>query len=167
MRRFLWLLAIIIIASAIGCDMVGSAPPENAIAPSSIFPEPYRVRLCALCAELKVPEIIAYRLITYESGWNENKTIKNRNGTFDYGLMQLNSRYISYFAEQYLDGADLRPLNPDENLTAGMRHLRRMYDLTGDWYSAVCAYNCGLTRFRRGDLPDSTVRQANYVIGVV
>lgn len=166
MRRFLWLLAIIIIASALSCDMVGSAPPENNIAPASIFPEPYRCRLCALCAELKVPEIIAYRLITYESGWDENSVTGNPNGTYDYGLMKLNSRYIAYFSEQYMGGSDLRPLNPDENLTAGMRHLRRMYDLTGDWYSAICAYNCGLTRFRRGNLPESTVRQADYVMGV-
>ena len=54
--------------------------------------------------------------------------------------------------------------DPRENVIAGTRYLRRMYDRFGSWPDALAAYNAGPARVEAGALPAETRR---YVANVM
>lgn len=107
--------------------------------------------------ETKVPIIPLLRMIDVESGYDPKKVGVNPNGTRDYGVMQLNSKYLAYYAEKFNDGAKFDPMNATDNIRIGLRYLRWLYEQVGSWEGAFAAFNCGLTRLRTGDIPWSTV----------
>jgi soluble lytic murein transglycosylase-like protein len=103
--------------------------------------------ILALCLQIApqygVPPYLAAAVIQKESRGEVEAVSRNRDGTFDRGLMQLNS---SWFKGAWHD--------PVVNVTEGCALLAQLYKATKDcspnWFDAVIAYNCGLTRFRRG-----------------
>lgn len=50
------------------------------------------------------------------------------------------------------------PHEPRENVLAGTRYLRRMYEHFGRWPQALAAYNAGPQRVARGSIPAETRR---------
>lgn len=109
------------------------APPTRTLVdPRFIAPEEYRAMVMQGAAEFGIPLDIAIRLAFEESGWDETAMQRNRNGSFDHGLYQLNSRYHR---------VKLTPANIHE----GLRYLRWCWDQTGTLKGAVMAYNAGLT----------------------
>lgn len=132
--------------------------------PAYAFPSEYAARIAELNATLQIPEVVLGRLIEWESGWNASCVRANPNGSTDFGLMQLNSCYLADYRWRYNDDRAFDPLDPDDNLAVGMRYLRHLYDVTGNWYDAVCAYNAGLSRVRAGEVPEKTVLYANWVL---
>lgn len=105
------------------------------------------------------------RLIEKESGYKAHALRKNRNGTFDRGIAQFNSRYMADFYWFDNDGKEFDPMKPHEALPVAARYLRRLYDATGDWWMAAAAYECGLTAVREGRVPERTARAADFVTG--
>lgn len=116
-----------------------------------------------LNVEYQIPLYSLLRLIEIESGYNPNKTSRNRNGTFDYGLMQLNSKYIPDYEWRYNQGKKIKRFNPVVSLRVGMKKLHHLYTILGEWEGAFAAYNCGLSRYNTGKLPLSTQQYLEYI----
>ena len=116
------------------------------------------------CLKHDVPIDLAWRLIKWESDWNEQAVNYNRDGTRDLGIMQLNSQWIGHFSERYNGGDAIDVWMWRTSMAVGIAHLSRLYSVTGSWPGAVAAYNVGLTRYRRGKLPESTRNMVAYVV---
>jgi len=91
--------------------------------------------------QYKIPVNLLFGLIKHESGFNpKTKGAKNANGSFDFGLMQLNS--ITYQKLILKNGIDY-VLDPFENLKLGCQHLVDCYDTYENWELALISYNAG------------------------
>ena len=101
------------------------------------------------CLRHGVPYTIAYRLISWESGWDETAVNHNPDGSTDLGLMQLNDRYLEDFSLRYNEGKRIDPWMWRVSLEVGLAHLKVLHRATKSWEGAVAAYNMGLTRYRR------------------
>jgi len=117
------------------------------------------------CLRHDVPIVIAWRLIKWESNWNEQAWNRNTDGSLDLGIMQLNDRWCDDFSVRYNDGRKIDPWIWRTSMDVGIEHLARLYSVTGHWPGAVAAYNVGLTRYRKGKLPEKTQRMVKYVTG--
>jgi hypothetical protein len=127
------------------------AEQPRAKEPDLLFvPLKYRERLAAECLLSKVPVELAAAVAYCESAWNE-KCVSgpNLDGSYDLGLMQLNSYYLGDFA-RHIGKREFDPFDYGESIAIGVRKLRELYDMTGSWYHAVIAYNAGMGAFRRG-----------------
>lgn len=82
-----------------------------------------------------VPVEIMFGTIRQESNWNPSAINYNTDGTFDYGIAQLNSRYYP--------GA--MTMTPEQQLDTAGSVLSTNYAQFGNWYDAVRAYNAGPT----------------------
>jgi soluble lytic murein transglycosylase-like protein len=90
----------------------------------------------------------------------------NFDGSFDIGVLALNSNFHEYFAVRYFEGKpeDFDPNNREHNIQTGLAYLAHLYDLTGDIKLALTAYNCGYNSMKRGDIPLSTQRYVRAVV---
>jgi hypothetical protein len=130
--------------------------------PPYSIPNKYVLRLTQLTDEYQVPLWLVARLIQIESNWQERAINHNSNGTYDYGLFQLNSNYIEYFGWRY-SVQDLNPFDWESSAEAAIAYLRCLYESTGSWYEAILAYNCGLSKLRSGSIPESSLRYADAI----
>lgn len=83
------------------------------------------------------PELLS-AIALVESNHEPNAVNRNRNGTVDYGLMQINSQWAPEFGE-YWDYIK----DPCYNVLAGAWILRRCISRFDDTWSAVGCYNTG------------------------
>jgi soluble lytic murein transglycosylase-like protein len=74
-----------------------------------------------------IPKEILMAIISVESGFNPRAYNKNKDGTEDRGLMQVN------YPEQLYD--------PELNIEVGARILYENYKRFGNWVMAIKAYN--------------------------
>ncbi|KKN52040.1 hypothetical protein LCGC14_0616920 [marine sediment metagenome] len=84
----------------------------------------------------KIPPNVLFALIFAESNFKEGAVNGdgNKDGSADYGLLQLNSRvFKGYTKDQLMD----RHLN----LILGSKHLRQRYDQYGTFDEAIMYYN--------------------------
>jgi hypothetical protein len=132
-------------------------------APAEIVPWRYAETLADVCAETGVPLPLAARMFAWESGWRASTRNVNPNGTEDLGIAQLNMRYLSDW--ERIAGGPIDPLDGHDSIRVGVRYLAELYKVTGDWSGAVAAYNCGLGRWRGGNIPASTRRHVAAVMG--
>jgi soluble lytic murein transglycosylase-like protein len=89
----------------------------------------------------------------------------NANGTYDYGIMGLNSAYLDYFVAQYWDKEDVFDWKrPEHNIYVGLRHLKYLMDIPG-WnaWMALVGFNAGEIPVRSGSPPNSSIEYANRV----
>jgi len=105
--------------------------------------------------DVGIPLVLA--VIEQETGgtFNTKLVYKNKNGTKDFGLMQLNSSNHKWFAEMIKE-PNFDPLNVRHNLHAGIKFLSILKDQFIGKYSDdelriwVCnSYNMGLYGFKR------------------
>lgn len=99
-----------------------------------------------------IPKELVYNLIETESKFlPQAVNNQNTNGTVDRGLMQINSRYAAWFAQQVgIDNFNLKMLfQPETNLEIGMWYLKSMYNRYENWHAVVTAYNKGPTGMLR------------------
>jgi hypothetical protein len=78
--------------------------------------------------------------------------------------MQLNDRYLDEFAFRYRNGIPFDPFRAEDSLSVGIRHLSVLRRNTESWRGALIAYNCGLSRYKRGDAPASSERYADRIL---
>jgi soluble lytic murein transglycosylase-like protein len=77
---------------------------------------------------------------------------QNQDGTFDYGVMQLNSGWYK---------GDWR--DPEINIRAGCEHIKWLLSRPNmNYWLAAIAYNCGYSRLLAGP-PDVSIEYANQV----
>lgn len=167
-RDVLFLLASVAFTAAVA--LCGVAPARATATESTVMAGGARVdpryydTIHAINRDTAIPMDLLVRLIEKESCWEARAiSTPNRNGSVDMGIMQLNSKYLGYFAMKFNGGVMFDPLDPEINLRVGMKYIAHLYRSTGSWYNAVAAYNAGLTRLQSGDIPPKTRDYLEYV----
>lgn len=136
------------------------------------IPSNYRQTCKELAENLHISYKVMYNLVLKESDWNSKAINKNKNGTYDIGLTQINSSNFEYFYWKILKKDITKSVNfksfylvPETNLKTGMLYLRWLLNyFDQDYYKAVMAYNCGLTKVKRGDIPPSTYNYVHFIL---
>jgi len=111
--------------------------------------------IISISAEYGIPWQFVKATVAVESEFNPRAVSpENRNGTRDWGLMQLNENYFC-LVEWY---------DPETNIRRGVAHIRWLVDhpWTNTWWSVAVAYNAGINRINTP--PDSTLRYADNVM---
>ncbi|MFK3659971.1 type III secretion system invasion protein IagB [Scandinavium sp. NPDC088450] len=92
-----------------------------------------------------VDPYLLYAIANVESGMNPSAIGQNHDGTYDVGLMQINS---SHFAELQRSGIDEYRLitEPCTSIMVGASILSGMIKVYGYNWEAVGAYNAGLRK---------------------
>jgi soluble lytic murein transglycosylase-like protein len=75
----------------------------------------------------------------HESGMNPQAVHKNRDGTRDYGLMQVNDRWIPSLRQYGITKEKL--MEPCQNIYVGAMILRSLFERYGENWTAVGHYN--------------------------
>lgn len=132
--------------------------------PLTVIPARYISIIKMASEQAGVPLWVLARLLEKESSWKHDAVNKNTNGTYDLGIAQFNNAYLTdyYWFDNY--GLWFDPFNPDEAIPVAARYLRRLYRVTNDWWMAVAAYECGLTRVKQDRIPEQTIRNTNRVM---
>jgi len=98
---------------------------------------------------ISVLAYIAYR----ESNFNPYAKSKNRFGTYDEGMFQLNRHFYNDFERYY---ASYNPYDVEHSIVVAARHLNYLYSKLHSWDKVILAWNCGLTAVRKNKIPNST-----------
>jgi soluble lytic murein transglycosylase-like protein len=175
MRKGLFLVLGLILVSCVAIrpyDVEHSFSTEISVLPNvpstTIFlefvPDAYYQTVINVALQNQIPVYYFAKLIHVESAFNPRAINKsNRNGSYDYGIAQLNSVYIDEFAFRY-GYTTLDPFDPYTSLEVAGKHLRTLYNNTGSWEKAIAAYNCGLTAVLKGRIPSSTVQYVQRIM---
>lgn len=91
-------------------------------------------------ARYGVPVSLLYAIAKQESGLRSNAIGKNSNGTYDLGLMQINTSWLPKLAKYGIDAKTLI-LDPCVNLMTGAWVLANNFKDMGYNWRAVGAYN--------------------------
>lgn len=109
-----------------------------------------------------VPELLLHSILLKENGRN-GQCSKNKNGSFDCGLAQINTQWADTFAKQGVGYAAIAQ-SSCLNIQASAYILKSAYlHKAQDWFKATVAYNIGENNW-------SPVRYAigyNYAVDVV
>jgi soluble lytic murein transglycosylase-like protein len=109
--------------------------------------------ILAIALEVGVPPYLALSIaLTENQTLNPLAVHKNRDGSFDLGIMQLNS---GWYTGNWQD--------PEENIRAGCLLLKELLSKPGlnTWQAVIC-YNAGYQRFCNGP-PMESVEYAGKV----
>ena len=89
----------------------------------------------------QVPELLLHAVIRKEGG-RMGRYSKNRNGTYDLGLAQINTSWLERFEKYGITASHL--LNDTcTNVSASAYVLRYNWLRQNDWFKAIVAYNIG------------------------
>jgi hypothetical protein len=111
-----------------------------------------------LAAAKDIAPALVFALVWEESRWKVHAVNrKNRNGTIDRGLFQLNSASFPGLKE-----ADF--FNPRINISYGLTHLRWCFDYGGSEVAALAMYNAGSNRVNTGGTPRTTLDYISRIL---
>ena len=115
--------------------LAAAALPQHAVAT-----QPDSVQ-CAndAVARMGVPPIVVAGIMQVEGG-KLGMESPNSNGSFDLGPMQINTIHLKEFANYGISRAMLRD-DLCVNVAAAAFMLRRHYQTTGDWATAITRYH--------------------------
>ena len=88
-----------------------------------------------------IPKEILMAIISVESGFNPRAYNKNKDGTEDRGLMQVNYQHNLGLMKEYGITDPEQLYNPELNIEVGARILYENYKRFGNWVMAIKAYN--------------------------
>ena len=161
-----------------------SVQPYRPLYPSAVStrpePLPYALSLTYAgyviyyCDETGVPVWLACRMFSVESSrtgnptdgnWVANARNVNTDGSVDQGIGQLNSLSLATLSRLYNKGAAVDPLDPAACIRVALRYLSALHAELNDWRAAVGAYNCGLSAWRTGRVPDRTRAHIRAIMG--
>jgi len=110
------------------------------------------------CDEYDIPPTLAFSLCWEESRFNPNAiNRKNRDGSVDRGLFQLNNKSFPY-----LDIMSFYDINT--NAHYGVGHLRSCMNSSGSEISALAMYNAGTGRVRSTGAPEVTLNYTSRIL---
>jgi len=115
--------------------------------------------IMCIAVEYNIPPYFV-KAIALTENWtlNPNAVGRNTNGTYDKGVMQLNSRYFY--------GFDWRC--PNANIRRAVQHIRWLmcHPWTDTFWSVALAYNAGITRLngREDEITSHSIWYAGAVI---
>jgi len=128
------------------------------------------------CEKSNVPYLLIFKMIEYESGWNQSRYFLNKDNrgkivSIDYGYLMINSLNIKNFIHSFKDSNRKESSydvinNVYDNIQIGIRYLRSCYDQTGSWTLAVTAYNAGPANAINGTIGLRTKQYVNYIIPI-
>jgi len=136
------------------------------------IPNEYKYICLQVSQYTKIPVKIIYNLIQKESEWRVNAYNKNSNGSYDVGLVQVNSDNFEYFywklwEHEVKPNLDYKAYYqiPEISIWTGFLYLQWLLDYyDGDMTLALTAYNCGLTKVKKNIVPESTKKYVNYIL---
>ena len=117
----------------------------------------YAILATSLCIENKVPVHLFLSLIKMESDFRYDAINQNKNGSFDIGLGQLNTYTFKNYSKKELE-------NPRINLKLSIKTLKDLHSYFGSWEQALAAYNAGISRVVKDEIPESTQRYVKKVL---
>lgn len=175
----MWKLIVLVILLFVMNSLVGTSggespkcstgywytPPVYKINPLVKAPARYRQLTLRVLKESKIPAEIFIAMIMRESSWRANAVnTKNKNGSVDYGIAQLNSNCLEEFKWKFYNNKEYDPMNPVPSLWIASRLLKAHYGEFGTWPKAISAYNCGPERVRKGKIPETTRTHVNWIM---
>lgn len=92
--------------------------------------------------QYQVPELLLHSILVKENG-RKGKCSKNKDGTEDCGLSQINTKWIQDFYKRYKVTKDQIKNDNCLNIQASAYVLRTYYNMKQDWFYATVAYNIG------------------------
>lgn len=104
-------------------------------------------------------DLIAAILMQENPTFDPEATNRNKNGTTDCGLFQLNDRYIwTDFVPDYWFDVDIEfnPYNWKHNTFLALHHIQHLFDKLKVFDDVVMAYNCGIGAVMNNNIPEST-----------
>ena len=122
------------------------------------------------CAEYfsqhyQVPIVVIAAIRKKEGGWPGAVIGPNRNGTYDLGVMQINT--IQWDERNPVNLRDFG-ITPERvrddactNIAVGTWIIRQNYDRFNDWWKAIAAYNAGPNNWPAGK------RYAQDVVNII
>jgi len=111
----------------------------------------------AAAAYQHVSPVVLRAIAWQESRGNANAVHRNRNGSIDYGMMQINSVHLPALSRYGVSAADL--MNPCSSVYVAAWHLHRMMLKYGNTWQAVGAYH--------SETPDERDRYARAIEALV
>jgi soluble lytic murein transglycosylase-like protein len=113
--------------------------------------------ILVIAAEVGIPPHFALAVALTENQNLDPLAVHwNADGTFDGGVMQLNSKYF----------ADIDWRDPETNIRAGCQHIKKLMNLPGlnTYWAVACVYNCGYARFITDGPMEDTINYAGCVM---
>lgn len=93
-------------------------------------------------ARYEVPELLLHAILMKENG-RMGKCSKNKNGTYDCGLAQINTSWLAHFAK-YGVTFDHLTKNVCTNVSASAYILKKNYLVKQqNWFDSIISYNIG------------------------
>jgi len=116
-------------------DAVASLPPYAHVTQEAVQ--------CAAQASLRyqVPELLLHAIVVKENG-RMGQCVRNKNGSYDCGLAQINTAWTDHFAKYGVKFDHVR-YDTCTNLNASAYILRDNFNRKKDWFAATVAYNIG------------------------
>lgn len=99
---------------------------------------------------------LAFAVAYVESRYNPKASSKNTSGSLNSGLFQLNSSVFGMTSEKLI-------YDPYHNAKLGLSHLEEYLSLSADEFSALAAYNAGITRISEDGIPGMTFKYISEV----
>ena len=131
-------------------------PEKNSEPPRRNVPEQYQALFTAASAGMGLPPGVLESIAHVESGFRANAQSPIRcDGYSDLGMFQFNDQYLGWYSHVYNGGILFDPFDPDEAIWVAARHVRFLYERYGHWPDVVMAYNAGMDRIDKNEIPDS------------
>lgn len=99
---------------------------------------------------------LAFAVAYVESRYNPKARSKNTTGSLNSGLFQLNSSVFGVMNEKLI-------YDPYHNAKLGLSHLEEYLSLSDDEFSALAAYNAGITKVSEEGIPGMTFKYISEV----
>ena len=110
--------------------------------------------ILSIAIEVGIPPKYAMAIAVTENAALDPLAVNvNANGTYDRGVMQLNS---SWHNGDWQD--------PETNIRAGCLYIKQLKDRGLNYWQIAIAYNAGYSRLVNGKPPDSSIEYANRVL---
>lgn len=129
-----------------------------------LIPEKFKKEVLELCDYYEVPIYVFVGIIYQESKFKTNVINKNDNNTYDIGICQFNSKYISYYTDKYWDlKVDFNIKNYRHSMYLCIKHLRYLLNKYNDNDKAIIAYHIGENRVTINKIPKHGFEYLNKV----
>lgn len=141
-----------------------SMPPTPELGPSVNVREYIIGIIRDIAREVEIPENIAVNLAIAESNLDPFAVGVDADGEHDLGLFQLRERYLGYFSDRFNSGSAIVVFGVASNTWVALRYLHALYEMTGTWYDALAAYNCGLECVMSDRAPVATTEYVERIL---
>ena len=109
----------------------------------------YQVCFQQAAQRYSVPVSLLYAIAKVESNFNPQATHQNKNGSTDYGLMQINTRWFGELEQRFGIKPERVKHDPCTNIYVGAWILASNFQSKGRIWNSVGAYNAGFAERNR------------------